>query len=180
MGREFPSRAPPNAIHQGSAVSPGEPEDTEAQHHAVLRNCIASGNRVKGFDHNSNRGNVTLYNCIAHNNGTNMGFGRTNPVASLTIKNCAVLGPVGPLYGVTTDVSHNSWQEGILCKDSDFQSVDMSELAKPRNADGSLPAITYLHPVPGSDLIDRGVDVGLPFHASAPDLGAFELKRRER
>ena len=159
----------------GNGFKTGGSDNKKLRHDAVLRNCIASGNRVKGFDHNSNRGNVTLYNCIAHGNGTNMGFGRTNPVATLTIKNCAVLGPVGPLYGTTAVVSHNSWQNGILCNDSDFQSVDMSQLAKPRNRDGGLPAITYLRPVRGSDLIDRGVNVGLPFHASAPDLGAFEL-----
>ena len=28
--------------------------------------------------------------------------------------------------------------------------------------------------VAGSDLIDKGIDVGLPFNGSAPDLGAFE------
>jgi hypothetical protein len=29
--------------------------------------------------------------------------------------------------------------------------------------------------VAGSDLIDKGVDVGLPYTGSAPDLGAFEF-----
>jgi hypothetical protein len=44
----------------------------------------------------------------------------------------------------------------------------------PRQADGSLPAIDFLRLAPGSHLIDSGVNVGLPFNGSAPDLGWFE------
>ena len=32
----------------------------------------------------------------------------------------------------------------------------------------------YYRPKPGSNLIDRGVNVGIPFQGGAPDLGAFE------
>jgi len=32
----------------------------------------------------------------------------------------------------------------------------------------------YYRPKPGSNLIDRGVNVGIPFQGAAPDLGAFE------
>ncbi len=44
----------------------------------------------------------------------------------------------------------------------------------PRKADGSLPDITFMHLVAGSDLVNAGLDVGLPFIGPAPDLGAFE------
>ena len=44
----------------------------------------------------------------------------------------------------------------------------------PRKADGSLPDIDFLRLVAGSHLIDAGVNVGLPFNGSAPDLGYFE------
>lgn len=44
----------------------------------------------------------------------------------------------------------------------------------PRLADGSLPYIDFMRLAPGSDLIDAGIDVGLPFAGLAPDLGAFE------
>jgi hypothetical protein len=37
-----------------------------------------------------------------------------------------------------------------------------------------LPDVTFFHLKAGSDLIDKGVDVGLPFNGSAPDLGVFE------
>ncbi len=50
-----------------------------------------------------------------------------------------------------------------------------AELAKaPRQADGSLPANGFARLVAGSDLIDQGVDVGIPYLGAAPDLGAFE------
>jgi hypothetical protein len=43
-----------------------------------------------------------------------------------------------------------------------------------RQSDGNVPALTALHLAPGSTLIDKGTDVGLPFQGPAPDLGAFE------
>jgi hypothetical protein len=44
----------------------------------------------------------------------------------------------------------------------------------PRKPDGSLPDVPMFHPSAASAVIDRGVDVGLPFRGKAPDLGAFE------
>ena len=46
----------------------------------------------------------------------------------------------------------------------------------PRNADGSLPNNGFARLVLGSDLIDRGVNVGLPYKGLAPDLGAYEYQ----
>jgi len=44
----------------------------------------------------------------------------------------------------------------------------------PRSPDGSLPILEFLRLRDGSQLIDRGTDVGLPYNGSAPDLGAYE------
>jgi len=57
---------------------------------------------------------------------------------------------------------------------ADFVSLDISQLRRPRNADGSLPSISFMRLNNGSDLVDGGIDVGLPYHGSAPDLGVFE------
>jgi hypothetical protein len=119
---------------------------------------------------------VTLYNCIAHSNKTNLGFGSKNPLARLTLKNNTVLGPTGETTANVVDISHNSWQSGLDCDSADFQSTDLNELTKPRQVNGSLPQISYLHLVRGSNLIDKGVPVALPFHGLAPDLGAFEYR----
>ena len=58
--------------------------------------------------------------------------------------------------------------------DADFLSLDWTELMRPRKADGSLPDIEFMKLAPGSDLIDRGTYVGLPYLGSAPDLGYSE------
>jgi hypothetical protein len=55
--------------------------------------------------------------------------------------------------------------------------MDIDELLKPRKADGSLPDVKYFKLVDDSELIDAGVDVGLPYNGSAPDIGAFESEQ---
>jgi hypothetical protein len=64
-------------------------------------------------------------------------------------------------------------------KDYNFISVTDSasthaELSAPRKADGSLPDITFMKLSATSSLIDAGIDVGLPYNGSAPDLGYSE------
>lgn len=55
--------------------------------------------------------------------------------------------------------------------DADFVSLDTSELATARNADGSLPSIDFGTLVAGSDLIDAGTYVGIDTIGSGADLG---------
>lgn len=56
----------------------------------------------------------------------------------------------------------------------DVLSLDASQLSGSRQADGSLPAITFGHLASGSDLINAGVNVDLSYSGSAPDIGAYE------
>ena len=77
-------------------------------------------------------------------------------------------------YGALYNHSNNSWDSGKEVSNADFLSVDSTGLIGPRQADGSLPDIDFLKLAEGSDLIDSGIDVGLPFLGTAPDLGAFE------
>lgn len=158
----------------GNGFKTGGSDDKQLKHNATYTRCIAIGNASDGFDHNSNRGEVTLLNCSAYDNGRNLAFSNENSLAKLTIKNSAVLGALGKINAIEEDVSHNSWMDGISTTEGDFKSLDISQLTGPRQADGSLPEITFMHLVSGSDLIDKGVDVGLPFNGAAPDLGAFE------
>ena len=44
----------------------------------------------------------------------------------------------------------------------------------PRKADGSLPDVDFLKLKEGSQAIDKGENIGLPFAGKAPDLGAYE------
>lgn len=158
----------------GNGFKTGGSDNKDLKHNAVYTNCIAVGNGFDGFDHNSNRGEVIIYNSSAYQNGKNYSFSTTNPLQKLTVKNSSVLGEYGSLNASELDITNNSWQDGITVTTDDFESVDYNQLIGARNADGSLPEVTFFHLNSESDLIDKGVDVGLPFNGSAPDLGAFE------
>ena len=53
-------------------------------------------------------------------------------------------------------------------------SIESSGALGPRAADGSMPAVDFLKLVAGSQMIDKGTSVDLPFAGAAPDLGAYE------
>lgn len=72
------------------------------------------------------------------------------------------------------DVANNSWNLPVSVTAADFQSVSYDGWDAPRLPDGSLPPMPQFRLVAGSDLLDKGVNVGLPFTGTAPDLGAFE------
>jgi len=165
-------------VGDGNGFKTGGSDDKTLKHNAVYKNCIAAGNRVDGFDHNSNRGDIELYNCAAYDNGRNISFSNTNSANSLLIKNSlSFAGTNNDSFSAnTTDITNNGWQGGIVTNASDFVSINVELLAAARNEDGSLPTIDFLKLVAGSDLIDAGIDVGLPFNGTAPDLGAFEYE----
>ena len=145
-------------------------------HDATVRNCLAVYNRVKGFDQNNNNGSMILYNCTGYKNGRNFGMNNNAPSAGeeMIIKNSISYQTVNAdvFYSGSTR-THNSWQ-GFTVDATDFVSLDTAALRAPRNADGSLPNISLLKLAPGSDMIDGGVDVGLPYNGLKPDLGYAE------
>ncbi|WP_416444863.1 right-handed parallel beta-helix repeat-containing protein [Leeuwenhoekiella sp. A16] len=160
----------------GNGFKTGGSDDKTLKHNATYTNCLAVGNIADGFDHNSNRGMVTIYNCSAYDNGKNYNFSSTNILAGLIIKNCVSLGNMGSTNATEKDTSSNSWMNGLTAKETDFLSIETAQLLAARKEDGSLPDIDFMHLTAGSNLIDKGVDVGLPFNGSAPDLGAFEFE----
>ncbi len=163
-------------VGDGNGFKTGGSDDKALKHNAVYTNCIAAGNAVDGFDHNSNRGSIAIYNSSAHENGTNINFGSGNAAANLEIKNTlSFSGNNSDKFEAdATDITNNSWQDGLSATSDDFISINMDLLLSPRNEDGSLPKIDYLFLKSDSDLIDKGIDIGLPFNGSAPDIGAFE------
>ncbi len=131
-------------VGDGNGFKTGGSDNKDLKHNAVYTNCIAVGNTHDGFDHNSNRGEVTIYNSSAYDNGTNYSFSNTNPLAKLTIKNSNALGNYGSANATTVDVTNNSWQNGLVTTEDDFQSIDYSQLLGARKADGSLPDVYFL------------------------------------
>ena len=72
-------------------------------------------------------------------------------------------------------ISHNYFDLDLSISYIDFLSLDEALLVRPREADGSLPEVDFMKLSSGSDLVDKGLDIGFPFYSKAPDLGVFEL-----
>jgi hypothetical protein len=76
----------------------------------------------------------------------------------------------------TSNFTSNSFalNSGVTVDATDFLSTDETLLITARQTDGSLPNVSFLKLKQGSDLIDKGVNLGFTFYGAAPDLGAFE------
>lgn len=159
----------------GFGLPPNTPASGAPRH--VVRKNVAFANRSIGFYANYHPGGIDFLNNTAIDNPAN--FDMRPPSAdfktSHTLRNnvAAMPGkPIVSLNGGTDD--NNSWTLQVTVSDADFLSVDRAQALQPREADGSLPRVDFMHLAEGSDLIDRGVDVSLPFTGKAPDLGAYE------
>ncbi len=151
----------------------------------TLTNSLGVYNKNWGFLDNGANCNIRLYNNLAYNNcyrgyaeGWCGGY-HFNLVQGIPyhMKNNIAYnnGEMDAVIDILTNVNHNSWDtNGISVSNSDFVSLDVSQLDNERKQDGSLPDITFGHLSQGSDLINKGVNVGLPYSGTAPDLGAFE------
>ncbi|HTS16351.1 MAG TPA: right-handed parallel beta-helix repeat-containing protein [Verrucomicrobiae bacterium] len=146
---------------------------THARH--TLKQCMAFDNHSKGFDYNLSVGGHTLLNCTSFRNvNPNYEFPVTPSTGTDVFENCiSYLGVVDIIAG-SIQVS-NSWQNGLTVSGSDFVSLDSSLAFASRNPDYSLPTNGFARLAAGSDLIDAGINVGLPYNGSAPDLGAYEF-----
>jgi Ca2+-binding RTX toxin-like protein len=135
----------------------------------LVTNNVAWGNHSIGFDENSASNPITLENNTAYNNGLyNYGFWETEH----TFRNNLSAG-TGKV-AASGSSEGNSWTMPVKVDGSDFLSLNDSTAVGARAADGSLPTTQFLHLASGSDLIDKGSDVGNAYVGSAPDLGAFE------
>ena len=159
----------------GNGFKMGGSDDKLLRHNMVLIRCLAFDNRVKGFDQNNNRGSMSLINCTSYGNGTN--YSIPGPIDSgmvATLTNCAVFGSTGTIMDSAT-LSTNSWMSPFVVTSSDFASFDTTGMRGPRNPDGSLPRLPFMRLADGSDLIDAGTSVSLPFFGTGIDIGSFEF-----
>ncbi|MGY4884092.1 MAG: right-handed parallel beta-helix repeat-containing protein, partial [Nanobdellota archaeon] len=152
-------------------------ENTPSDYRRILIDCISADNLAVGFDGNSVNAKCQLYNNFAYSNTNGWSFGGGNPnLGHLFINNLDYGNNNLGGFGSLNIHNHNSWDtSGIFVTDSDFVSLDVKQLYSPREPDGSLPKnVTFGHLVQGSDLINKGVNVGLPYSGNYPDIGAFE------
>ena len=144
----------------------------------TIHNDVAFNNRASGiyanhhtiandYFNNTSYANHPDYNMLGVNSsGAAIGIGN--------LRNNIAYGGTLTSNMSGTSASNNSWNLSVTMSDSQFQSVSTSGWEVSRQSDGSLPSLPYLHLAPGSTLINKGVNVGLPYLGSAPDLGAFE------
>ena len=125
---------------------------------SVVYNTASFGNKAFGFDYTDGNLHTMHNNWDWMNNYDNPGYPETFPDLNQS--------------------SHNSWDStlSVLIDETDFMSISDSGMFGPRREDGSLPDSPFLRLVAGSDMIDAGLDVGIDFLGTAPDLGAFEYK----
>ena len=151
----------------------------------VVRNCVAWRNRANGFYANHSSGGNDWFNNTAYMNGTQYNMLASPPDdSSMTIiltgslvhrmrNNIGFPNRNSNMGGV--DTTFNSWDLGITPATNDFLSVTDTGFQGPRKADGSLPDVDFLKLRSGSQMIDKGTNVNLPFVGAAPDLGAYEF-----
>lgn len=148
----------------------------QTSHNVRLEHCLSVHNTVRGFDQNNNFGTMTLFNCSAYQNQAGDYVFSNRNGGNLTVRNCVSFqSGQSNKFSCTTTSDHNSWNtSSVSVSHADFVSLDMNEVLTARQPNGELPELAFMHLVASSDLIDKGVDVGLPFAGSAPDLGCYE------
>jgi hypothetical protein len=163
----------------GNGYKMGGSDAKDFRHNFILKKCLSFSNKAKGFDQNSNKGSMTLYNCTAFSNGGANYSINTFPLA--TGKTARVTNSVyftgsntlNALVVQTTD----SWQSPFVVSSADFVNTNPAAAYGARKADGSLPDINFMHLAAGSDLINGGTkdaNVTWFYYGSKPDLGYFE------
>ena len=124
----------------------GAPTNVTSSVTRFANNCVSFQNRSIGFDQNGANFIGQFYNNTAYGNGLNgWKFGYFAPGLHHVFKNNIA-------YGNAMDYSssdaagwtqaNNSWN-GLTASNADFISLTNSGVDGPRQADGSLPALTF-------------------------------------
>ncbi len=152
----------------------------------IVQNNVAWKNKASGFYANHSTGGNNWYNNTSFMNGTQYNMlaspaGDPNTTITLTgalahkmRNNIGFPNKNANMTGV--DTAFNTWDLNIAQAATDFMSTTLDTTYQgARQADGSMPAIGFLHLAAGSPLIDKGTNLGFPFAGAAPDLGAYEF-----
>jgi hypothetical protein len=150
---------------------------SDAVKHTV-RSSVAFDNKASGFYANHHPLANDFFNNTSYGNHPDFNMlGVNSSGAAVNLGNLRNnIAYKGTLLSNMTGANdaHNSWNLDVTLSDAQFRDVSTSGWDAPRQSDGSLPVLPGLRLATNSSLIDKGVDVGLPYNGSAPDLGAFE------
>jgi hypothetical protein len=179
-----------NGYADGGATSPADgngngfkagSSQTGIRH--LIQNDVAWKNKASGFYANHSSGGNTWLNNTSYMNGTQYNMlasppGDSSQTITLTgdkvhrlRNNVGFPNKNSNMGGV--DSASNTWDLNVS-ETNAFVSTTDTGATGPRQSDGSPPDLDFLKPKPGGVLIDRGVDVMLPYVGAAPDLGAYE------
>ena len=155
----------------------------------TIQFCLSVKNKQSGFYSNHHLAGSKWYNNTAYLNKRNFNMlNREAPTADGYLKDVPGWGHTmhnnlgyKATYKELTDIDtaacklgHNYFELDVQVSDNDFVSLDLSLLTAPREEDGSLPKNDFMRLAPGSDLINKGIDLGFDFIGQYPDLGCFE------
>ncbi|HVU39255.1 MAG TPA: right-handed parallel beta-helix repeat-containing protein [Opitutales bacterium] len=181
---DFTSRGDGNGFKDGGYGATAANRLPQPIPNHTVEYCLSVGNKANGFYSNHHIGANTFLNNTAYHNNTNFNMlcrlddnATDVPGYGQTLKNnVGYKGrtEVNNLPKEKNDLSHNYFDLNLTPTDADFLSVDETQLTAPRQANGDLPDIAFMHLAPGSQFIDKGVALKSPYVGTAPDLGAFE------
>lgn len=137
-------------------------ENHTGQHRAIR--CLSWNNHCHGWTVRG--GPYEIYNSAAYNNAEEA-FSGINNEPNIRRNTYGFRNRSG-------DGGGTDGYSGVSVSEADFISLDDGQMLGPRKADGGLPDLDFLKPAQGSELVDTGVDVGISFEGSAPDIGPFE------
>ena len=155
-----------------------------SSHLRTVTNCLAFHNREGGFGLNEAKCICWLFNNTAYHNNDGTGyylgfwFDGEDGIVHRLKNNIAYANQntrgLDANWTAESTQDHNSWDGTVTVTNADFETVSSTGVDGQRQSDGSLPDLNFLKLAKGSDLIDAGIDLGLPYEGIAPDLGAFE------
>lgn len=149
----------------------------------IITRSLAFDNSNSGYLQNDAVCKINLYNTISYRNAFRAyelaSLYQTYPINHILRNNIAYLnGAIGYTNPAAT-VDHNTFigwnavNSAYTVTTSDFISLDTTGVTAPR-INGEIPYTGLLRLAQGSDLINTGYNVGLPFSGTSPDLGTFE------
>lgn len=152
----------------------------------IVRFCLSADNGSHGFYANHQPGKAADWtNNTAYNNSSG-NFDMLEQVSATDRTNIPGTREVFHYNIAFTDTiinndnnpaankTNNSWtKSGVTVTSADFQSLDATQIMDPRQADGSLPVISFMRLASGSDLAGMGC-----FSGSFPPAGTYSLQNR--
>lgn len=149
---------------EGDGIKLGYGNDT-GQHRAIR--CLSWNNNCHGWTVRG--GPYEIYNSAAYYNAEEAFFGIENKPSKRR-----------NTYGFNNRLGNGGGADGyttLSISPGDFISLNDGGMLGPRKKDGGLPRPGFLKPALGSRLVDAGVDVGISYEGSAPDIGPFEYTK---